>query len=75
MGRLVFTLVTAASLTRYVGNALKAITAHWIRRIDGKAGCQLLLYMDRVVQEELEDGTAEFEKSEIRKDWTVCSQR
>ena len=29
--------------------------------------------MDRVVQEELEDGTAEFEKSEIRKDWIVFS--
>ena len=47
--------------------------AHWIRRIERKAGCQLLLYMDRVVQEELEDGTAEFEKSEIRKDWIVFS--
>ena len=47
--------------------------AHWVKRIERKAGCQLFLYMDRVVQEELEEGTAEFEKSEIRTDWTVFS--
>ena len=47
--------------------------AHWIKRIERKAGYQLLFYMNQVVQEELEDGTAEFEKSEIRKDWTAFS--
>ena len=47
--------------------------AHWTKRIERKAGCQLLFYMKQVVQEELEEGTAELEKSEIRNDWTAFS--
>jgi hypothetical protein len=47
--------------------------AHWTKRIERKAGCQLLFYMNQVVQEELQEGTAELEKSEIRNDWTAFS--